>query len=76
MLYIYNINGNQLQKNNLNGQGKQSLTINVSSFEPEIYLYALVINGKKVDTKRMILTKQVNNINSTKGEHFDLNSNI
>jgi hypothetical protein len=32
-------------------------TINGNSFEPGMYLYALVIDGKEVDTKRMILTK-------------------
>lgn len=56
-LYIYNMNGNQLQQYSINGKGKQSVTINGNSFEPGMYLYALVIDGKEVDTKRMILTK-------------------
>ena len=57
VLYIYNMNGVQLQQYNVNGKGKQSVTINGSSFQPGMYLYALVIDGKEVDTKRMILTK-------------------
>ena len=57
VLYIYNMNGTQLQQYNVTGKGKQSVTINGSSFEPGMYLYALVIDGKEVDTKRMILTK-------------------
>ncbi|HET6560201.1 MAG TPA: tail fiber domain-containing protein [Prolixibacteraceae bacterium] len=57
VLYIYNMNGTQLQQYIINGQGKQSVTINGNSFDPGMYLYALVIDGKEVDTKRMILTK-------------------
>lgn len=57
VLYIYNMNGTQLKQYNINGLGKQSVTINGSSFEPGMYLYTLVIDGKEVDTKRMILTK-------------------
>jgi hypothetical protein len=57
MLYIYNMNGTQLQQYNLSGQGKQTVTINGNSFQPGMYLYALVVDGKEVDTKRMILTK-------------------
>jgi hypothetical protein len=57
VLYIYNMNGAQLQQYNLIGQGKQTVIINGSSLEPGMYLYALVIDGREVDTKRMILTK-------------------
>ena len=57
VLYIYNMNGTQLQQYFVTGKGKQSITISGSSLEPGMYLYALVIDGKEVDTKRMILTK-------------------
>jgi hypothetical protein len=57
VLYIYNMNGTQLQQYSITGKGKQTVTINGNSFEPGMYLYALVIDGKEVDTKRMILTK-------------------
>ena len=57
MLYIYNMNGTQLQQYNISGKGKQAVTIYGNSFEPGMYLYALVIDSKEVDTKRMILTK-------------------
>jgi len=56
-LYIYNMNGTQLQQYGINGKGKQTVTIYGNSFEPGMYLYALVIDGREVDTKRMILTK-------------------
>jgi hypothetical protein len=57
VLYIYNMNGTQLQQHNVNGKGKQMVTISGSSLEPGMYLYALVVDGKEVDTKSMILTK-------------------
>jgi hypothetical protein len=57
VLYIYNMNGTQLQQYNVNGKGKQTVTISGSSLEPGMYLYALVVDGQEVDTKRMILTK-------------------
>ena len=57
VLYIYNMNGTQLQQYNVNGKGKQIVTINGNSLEPGMYLYALVVDGQEVDTKRMILTK-------------------
>jgi hypothetical protein len=57
VLYIYNMNGTQLQQHNVNGKGKQTITISGNSLDPGMYLYALVIDSKEVDTKRMILTK-------------------
>jgi hypothetical protein len=57
VLYIYNMNGTQLQQYSITGKGKQSVTIDGNSFEPGMYLYVLVIDGKEVDTKRMILTR-------------------
>lgn len=56
-LYIYNMNGTQLQQYSINGKGEQSVTISGNTLEPGMYLYTLVIDGKEVDTKRMILTK-------------------
>lgn len=56
-LYIYNLSGVQLQQNEIIGKGKQTVTISRYSFEPGMYLYTLVIDGKEVDTKRMMLTE-------------------
>lgn len=57
VLYIYNMNGTQLQQYSIIGKGEQSITISGNSLEPGMYLYALVVDGREVDTKRMILTK-------------------
>lgn len=47
----------QLQQFNVTIKGKQTVILNGNSLEPGMYLYALVVDGKEVDTKRMILTK-------------------
>lgn len=57
VLYIYNMNGTQLQQYSINGLGDQSVTISGNTLEAGMYIYALVIDGREVDTKRMILTK-------------------
>lgn len=57
VLYIYNMNGAQLQQYPVNGKGEQTVTISGNALEPGMYLYTLVVDGKEVDTKRMILTK-------------------
>lgn len=51
------MNGTQLQQYSITGTGKQTVAISGNSFQAGMYLYALVIDGKEVDTKRMILTK-------------------
>ncbi|HEY6914637.1 MAG TPA: tail fiber domain-containing protein, partial [Paludibacter sp.] len=57
VIYIYNMNGTQLQQYGINGKGEQSVTISGNTLEPGMYLYALIVDGKEIDTKRMILTK-------------------
>lgn len=57
VLYIYNMNGTQLQQYPVNGKGKQTITIRGNSLQPGMYLYSLLVDDKEVDTKRMILTK-------------------
>jgi DNA-binding Lrp family transcriptional regulator len=56
-LYIFNMQGIQLEEYRINGTGDQLVRINGNRFKPGMYLYSLVVNGREVDTKRMILTK-------------------
>ena len=41
----------------LQDRGKSSVTLEAGSLAPGMYLYALVADGKVIDTKRMIITK-------------------
>ena len=56
-LYIYNMNGDQIAEYAVTGRGATSVTIDGGSLNAGMYLYALIADGKVIDTKRMILTK-------------------
>ncbi len=56
-LYIYDLNGTQIDQKALQDRGKSSVTLEAGSLAPGMYLYALVADGKVIDTKRMIITK-------------------
>jgi len=57
VLYIYTMQGKQIQKLNINELGNTSATIDGYSLKAGMYLYTLIADGKEVDTKKMILTK-------------------
>ncbi len=54
---VYNMEGRQLKELSIKGRGETSVKISASELHAGIYLYALIVDGKVVDTKRMILTK-------------------
>ncbi len=56
-LYIYNMQGRQIKKYDLAERGNCSLTISASEFDAGMYIYALIADGKEIDSKRMILTE-------------------
>jgi hypothetical protein len=55
-IYIFNMQGTLVNTNNLSTKGKGSITINASTLTAGMYIYSLIIDGKEIDTKRMILT--------------------
>jgi len=56
-IYVYDMNGVQLKSYSITERGKGTVTIQGSEFNAGMYLYALIADGKVIDTKRMILTK-------------------
>ncbi|HLP05635.1 MAG TPA: tail fiber domain-containing protein [Paludibacter sp.] len=56
-VYVYDMNGTQLKSYPVSGIGKGSVEIQGAEFNAGMYLYALIADGKVIDTKRMILTK-------------------
>lgn len=56
-IYIYDMNGKQIQQIALTERGNSSVTINGGELNAGMYLYSLIADGQVVDTKRMILTK-------------------
>ncbi len=55
-IYVYDMNGVQLKSYSVAERGKGNITIQGSEFISGMYLYALIADGKVIDTKRMILT--------------------
>jgi hypothetical protein len=53
-IYIFDLQGSLKKSYTLNGSG--SLTVKGNELNPGMYLYSLVVDGKEIDTKRMILT--------------------
>ena len=56
-LQITDLQGNILKTYQLNGGGQQSTAINGSELSSGTYFYTLFVDGKQVDSKKMILTR-------------------
>jgi hypothetical protein len=56
VLHVFNLQGNLMMSKNIPGKGHGAVTIHGSQLNPGMFIYALVIDGHKIDTKRMILT--------------------
>jgi hypothetical protein len=57
-LIVYNLEGHQLKSFLVNSRGETSIKISSHDLPGAgMYLYALIVDGKVIDTKRMILTK-------------------
>lgn len=55
-IYIFNMQGTLISSKKADTHGKSSITINASELNAGMYIYSLVIDGKEIDSKRMILT--------------------
>ena len=56
-IHIYNLQGKQIKQINIEPKGNGSVTINGYELIPGMYMYSLIVDGKEVDTKKMILTE-------------------
>jgi hypothetical protein len=57
VIYIYDMQGLQKKAFSIGSKGKSNIIINGSEFQAGMYLYTLIVDGKEVDTKKMILTE-------------------
>ena len=55
-LYIYNMQGVQIKVIPINDRANGNIVINGNELSPGMYLYSLIVDGREVDSKRMILT--------------------
>ncbi len=57
VIYLYNMSGVQLNKYDINTLGESSITISANELYAGIYIYSLIVDGKLIDTKQMIITE-------------------
>lgn len=55
-LHIYDLQGKQVMKLAVEGRGSTSVTVDGSTLAAGMYIYALIADGREIDSKRMILT--------------------
>ena len=55
-IYIFDMQGKQIQKITISERGKTAVNVEASSLQPGMYIYSLIADGVEVDSKRMILT--------------------
>ena len=56
-IYIYNMVGEQLSKYDISTFGDGNITISANELYVGTFLYSLVVDGKLIDTKQMIITQ-------------------
>jgi len=56
-IYLYDLQGKQILSFAITDRDLSYVIINGYDLNPGIYLYALIVNGREIDTKSMILTK-------------------
>ncbi len=55
-IHVYDLQGLQKKVIPLNAKGKASAIIHGGEFKAGMYLYSLIVDGKLIETKRMVLT--------------------
>ena len=56
-IYIFDMSGTQLKEYDIETFGEGCLTINANELYAGLFLYSLVVDGKLIDTKQMIITQ-------------------
>lgn len=56
-LIIYDMQGALIKQISIYDKGESKIIINANELQPGVYIYQLVIDGKDIDSKKMILTK-------------------
>ena len=56
-IYIYDMQGTQLKSIPANGRGESQVTLTARDLKAGMYIYALVADGRLIESKQMILTK-------------------
>jgi hypothetical protein len=56
-IVVYSLEGRELKRMPVDGRGARAMKISGNDLAPGMYMYSLFVDGKIVDTKRLIITK-------------------
>lgn len=56
-LFVYDMQGSQIKRYDISQRGESAVRIAGSELDAGMYIYSLIVDGKEVDTKRMILSR-------------------
>ena len=56
-IYIYDLQGKKADQVDITARGKQTVQLDASTLSDGMYLYSLIVDGKVVETRRMIVEK-------------------
>lgn len=54
---IYDLQGKQVLRLEVEGRGNTSVNVEASTLQPGMYIYSLICDGREIDSKRMIVTE-------------------
>lgn len=56
-ILIYDLNGKQIEKVSVDERGETNVTVYASNLESGMYIYSLILDGKVISTRKMIVEK-------------------
>jgi hypothetical protein len=56
MINIYDLQGRQIRSFQIHDPGDGEIIIPASDLNPGIFIYNLIVDGREIDNKRMVLT--------------------
>lgn len=56
-LYIYDMQGSQIKRFDISERGESAVLIDGNDLQAGMYIYSLIVDGREIDAKRMVLTR-------------------
>ncbi|MDB5284686.1 MAG: hypothetical protein JWO06_3761, partial [Bacteroidota bacterium] len=56
-IQVHDVTGKLIRSFTIAGVGKGTITLNAENMQSGIYLYSMIVNGQKIDTKRLVIAR-------------------
>lgn len=56
-LFVYDMQGSQIKRFDITERGETGVFINGNELDAGMYIYSLIVDGREIDAKRMVLTR-------------------